>query len=132
MRSVVRVHLSPPPAALTCSKHGGVAQLGEHLLCKQGVIGSNPFISTKTDEESERAVRGKSRRSAEAKVVQEAGTARLEVGYQELRGIGFWYLDSKESGRDENSPSTVRGRNPSGAEATVVLEVRTAHPHLEN
>ena len=28
------------------SKYGGVAQLGEHLLCKQGVIGSNPFIST--------------------------------------------------------------------------------------
>ncbi len=27
--------------------HGGVAQLGEHLLCKQGVIGSNPFISTR-------------------------------------------------------------------------------------
>ncbi len=24
---------------------GGVAQLGEHLLCKQGVIGSNPFTS---------------------------------------------------------------------------------------
>ena len=28
-------------------QHGGVAQLGEHLLCKQGVIGSNPFISTR-------------------------------------------------------------------------------------
>ena len=28
--------------------HGGVAQLGEHLLCKQGVIGSSPFISTNT------------------------------------------------------------------------------------
>ena len=27
--------------------HGGVAQLGEHLPCKQGVKGSNPFISTK-------------------------------------------------------------------------------------
>ena len=27
--------------------HGGVAQLGEHLPCKQGVVGSNPFISTK-------------------------------------------------------------------------------------
>src|ERR1700731_3909152 len=26
---------------------GGVAQLGEHLLCKQGVIGSIPFTSTK-------------------------------------------------------------------------------------
>ncbi len=27
-------------------KHGGVAQLGEHLLCKQGVRGSIPLIST--------------------------------------------------------------------------------------
>ena len=26
---------------------GGIAQLGEHLLCKQGVKGSNPFISTR-------------------------------------------------------------------------------------
>ena len=25
--------------------NGGVAQLGEHLPCKQGVKGSNPFIS---------------------------------------------------------------------------------------
>ena len=25
--------------------YGGVAQLGEHLPCKQGVKGSNPFIS---------------------------------------------------------------------------------------
>ena len=27
-------------------RHGGVAQLGEHLPCKQGVRGSNPLIST--------------------------------------------------------------------------------------
>ena len=27
-------------------RYGGVAQLGEHLLCKQGVIGSIPIIST--------------------------------------------------------------------------------------
>ena len=26
--------------------YGGVAQLGEHLLCKQGVRGSIPLIST--------------------------------------------------------------------------------------
>ena len=26
--------------------HGGVAQLGEHLPCKQGVMGSIPIIST--------------------------------------------------------------------------------------
>ena len=34
--------------------YGGVAQLGEHLLCKQGVIGSIPFISTSGNEENER------------------------------------------------------------------------------
>ena len=27
-------------------KYGGIAQLGEHLLCKQGVSGSIPLIST--------------------------------------------------------------------------------------
>ena len=33
-------------------EHGGIAQLGEHLLCKQGVIGSIPIISTKAANES--------------------------------------------------------------------------------
>ena len=28
------------------ANYGGIAQLGEHLLCKQGVIGSIPIIST--------------------------------------------------------------------------------------
>ena len=28
-------------------QNGGVAQLGEHLPCKQGVMGSNPIISTR-------------------------------------------------------------------------------------
>ena len=31
-------------------RYGGVAQLGEHLPCKQGVKGSNPFISTNNGE----------------------------------------------------------------------------------
>jgi hypothetical protein len=31
--------------AAGCSRVGGVAQLGEHLLCKQGVIGSIPIVS---------------------------------------------------------------------------------------
>ena len=30
--------------------NGGVAQLGEHLPCKQGVMGSNPIISTRTQK----------------------------------------------------------------------------------
>ena len=32
-------------------RNGGVAQLGEHLPCKQGVMGSNPIISTKVSDE---------------------------------------------------------------------------------
>ena len=31
--------------------NGGVAQLGEHLPCKQGVKGSNPSISTRFEEQ---------------------------------------------------------------------------------
>ena len=30
----------------TAGQHGDVAQLEEHLLCKQGVVGSSPIIST--------------------------------------------------------------------------------------
>ena len=36
-----------PQQAHMGGTHGGVAQLGEHLPCKQGVMGSNPIISTK-------------------------------------------------------------------------------------
>ena len=41
--SMVRIHPDPPG-----NKAGGgaVAQLGEHLLCKQGVVGSIPISST--------------------------------------------------------------------------------------
>jgi len=38
---MVRTHPDPPQFI------GGVAQLGERLLCKQEVIGSIPFTSTK-------------------------------------------------------------------------------------
>ena len=30
----------------SAQRYGGIAQLGEHLLCKQGVSGSIPLIST--------------------------------------------------------------------------------------
>ena len=33
-------------------EHGGVAQLGEHLPCKQGVMGSNPIISTSRETDT--------------------------------------------------------------------------------
>ena len=34
--------------------HGGVAQLGEHLPCKQGVMGSNPIISIRRPDSQAR------------------------------------------------------------------------------
>ena len=37
---MVRIHPDPPGI------RGAVAQLGEHLLCKQGVVGSIPSSST--------------------------------------------------------------------------------------
>jgi hypothetical protein len=43
---MVRAH-PDPPLVIVVQTPGGVAQLGEHLLCKQGVIGSIPFTSTK-------------------------------------------------------------------------------------
>ena len=40
------VRVPNPDEAKPRTAHGGVAQLGEHLPCKQGVAGSNPTIST--------------------------------------------------------------------------------------
>ena len=37
---------SAPASVISAPNPGGVAQLVEHLLCKQRVIGSNPFAST--------------------------------------------------------------------------------------
>ena len=42
---MVRIHPDPPGSACTAGR-GAVAQLGEHLLCKQGVVGSIPSSST--------------------------------------------------------------------------------------
>ena len=41
-------------------RNGGIAQLGEHLPCKQGVMSSNLIISTKRSEtlEIKEALRG--------------------------------------------------------------------------
>ena len=40
-------------------KYGGIAQLGEHLLCKQGVVGSIPSASTTRQNANESAQRRK-------------------------------------------------------------------------
>ncbi len=39
------------PAVRLRASCGGIAQLEEHLLCKQGVSGSNPLTSTRIREQ---------------------------------------------------------------------------------
>ena len=47
------------------NRHGGVAQLGEHLPCKQGVMGSNPIISiTQVKRKTDRLDRTSTRSEA--------------------------------------------------------------------
>ena len=53
---MVQIHVGPPSRLMdrTASRAiealpGGVAQLVEHLVCNQAVVGSNPVASTKGD-----------------------------------------------------------------------------------
>ena len=48
---------------LEACERGGVAQMGEHLPCKQGVAGSNPTISTK--EHLENCIQKKTAKTSE-------------------------------------------------------------------
>ncbi len=41
----------PPGTTWQQDPSGDVAQLVAHLLCKQGVEGSSPFVSTLSDQE---------------------------------------------------------------------------------
>ena len=43
---MLRLALLGSRKQLRCDQRGGLAQLGEHLLCKQGVVGSIPSSST--------------------------------------------------------------------------------------
>ena len=45
-------YLPAHPRSLMLASQGAVAQLGEHCLCKAGVEGSIPFVSTATDRRS--------------------------------------------------------------------------------
>ena len=42
------IRMQPAEQRSYATLDGGLAQLGEHLLCKQGVNGSIPLSSTKT------------------------------------------------------------------------------------
>ena len=71
VRSVVQIYPGPPSAVgpPAAARRGGVAQSGEHLLCKQGVVGSNPITST-TGRARPRTVRPEGAYAAFAAIVQ--------------------------------------------------------------
>ena len=70
------------------SNNGGVAQLGEHLLCKQGVIGSIPFTSTKqkTEDRGQRTEDGNARRVV-VRGVDAAEVERCRVVWGRVQGF---------------------------------------------
>ena len=45
--TILKKNQEKPERSTIEHTYGGVAQLGEHLPCKQRVMGSNPIISTK-------------------------------------------------------------------------------------
>ena len=46
--------LTTHQSSVLCPQEGGIAQLGEHLLCKQGVVGSIPSASTRIQRTEDR------------------------------------------------------------------------------
>jgi hypothetical protein len=70
-------HPDSGPASNTL--HGGVAQLGEHLLCKQGVIGSIPFTSTNCKDEGGRMKGGIHAASGAGEISREARSKRMGI-----------------------------------------------------
>ena len=57
-------------------ERGGIAQLGEHLPCKQGVMSSNLIISTKSEARDQRP-----EAREEEKLRSEAEALASDIGY---------------------------------------------------
>ena len=72
---MVRIHPDPPTYA------GAVAQLGEHLLCKQGVVGSIPSSSTNVRN-------GRPHRAAAPESTGKRRAAPLSSGFSNQSFIG--------------------------------------------
>ena len=79
---MVRIHPDPPTKPRGFGFTGAVAQLGEHLLCKQGVVGSIPISSTTCLRSGQGARRELKRGSAKKKERgQRQAGVRLTSGF---------------------------------------------------
>ena len=81
--SYARMRATPQCAAYRRPAKGGLAQLGEHLLCKQGVVGSIPTASTRRRPRGWVAGRG----------MGDGSSWKTRFGRQCLRACRSWKLD---------------------------------------
>ena len=90
--------------------HGAVAQLGEHLLCKQGVVGSIPISSTSLDArkgEGTRCVMSAGGMPLQSSLIFASEGCLLFNNLDEVcalprakpRGGAFWVIDCMIEGR---------------------------------
>jgi hypothetical protein len=83
--SEVQILPGPPLLPAIYPWFGGVAQLGEHLLCKQGVVGSSPITSTSFgDGDDRRYIAEKRQQSALVVSLENCG-----AGGVSMRGTGL-------------------------------------------
>ena len=100
MRSLVQFQLGPPLRMRDANPgfSGGVAQLGEHLLCTQEVIGSIPFTSTINITSTELATLSRAEGESSKRMVQleplalrlQGRKGSLTTEYREDNLFGAW------------------------------------------
>ena len=102
---MVRIHPDPPGSAARPrleAGRGAVAQLGEHLLCKQGVVGSIPSSST-----------NRARRRA-ARWRQPTNGGREIRPQRPERGVAVWFFNRNRllfnNWEEANKRTTQLGR----------------------
>jgi hypothetical protein len=91
-------------------EHGAVAQLGEHLLCKQGVTGSIPVSSTTPHRSLRQTQKRKGVRVLVPRFFEDRGVSRLQEGsdlFSFFGSLTIWNDPSIEVLEDLNKRRTV-------------------------
>ena len=93
--------------------HGGVAQLVEHLVCNQAVVGSNPVASTNSldDQELDRRSGIDARSRAERRLIRAAPHAGNEWKGHPIANprVGFVIFENKVNWNCGNYDEQERG-----------------------
>ena len=98
--SMVQIHPDPPIS------YGAVAQLGEHLLCKQGVIGSIPISSTSARHQDSGNGGGK----AAVGLCRSRDSNPDSCGFGSIRRAGLFFNNTEEVNR--SMPRGAKWRKP--------------------